>query len=159
MSFEKRGVEVMRMPDIREWIEVMRYFHGLYNVAIFSAFVYQGWMGWKIRQERLAGTSQGAFVGRHRRNGPILALLAVLGYLAGNALVYLDTGHLYAYPFHAANGAGIVVLVLAAYLMSRRIRGAASPWRTPHLAAGVLILSLYVIQAALGLAILQKLQG
>ena len=38
----------------KEWLDVLRIGHGAYNAIIALAFVYQGWLGLKIRRERKA---------------------------------------------------------------------------------------------------------
>ncbi len=143
------------MTAAREWLDILRYLHGSYNTIIFFAFLYQSWSGWNIRKERLAGGNRTiSLVSRHRKNGPVLALLAVMGYVAGDALTYLDKGYLFQFPFHALTGLGIVFFIMLTFLTSRRIRGLLSPWRTPHFVMGLVILFFYVIQELLGLDIL-----
>lgn len=143
------------MIVLREWLDVFRYFHGAYNAIIFVAFLYQGWIGWNIRSERLTGGHRNRLLAsRHRKNGPILVLLAPLGYVAGATLAYMDKGHIFEFPFHDLTGLCIVFLIVLTFLISRQIRGPQTPWRTIHFVVGLIILSLYVIQALLGMNIL-----
>ena len=138
-----------------EWLDVLRIGHGAYNAAVAIAFFLQARLGLRIRRERIAGgTRDLAAVKKHRGRGPLLAVLGVLGYLAGSMLIYLDKGHLFAYPFHHGVGLGLVALLAATVFISREIRGAESPWRTRHLALGIAILILYLVQLYLGLNIL-----
>lgn len=139
----------------REWMDLLRIFHGAYNALIALALLYQGWLGWKIRQMRIAGGAKDfTTIARHRVNGPILAALGILGYAAGVTLIYLDKGHLFEFRFHHLVGLSIVVLLLATFLVSRKIKGPDSPWRTPHFLLGLAILSAYLVQLFLGLNIL-----
>jgi hypothetical protein len=143
------------MIVLREWLDFIRYLHGSYNAIIFFALLYQGWIGWTIRRERLSGGNRNmSFVGRHRKTGPVLTLLAILGYFAGVALVFIDKGHIFEFLFHAVTGLCIVCFITITVLISRQIKGTQSPWRNPHSVVGLIILSLYAIQILLGLNIL-----
>lgn len=142
-----------------QWLrQVMPYLalgHGLFNLLVFGIFVRQGWLGLAIRRARRSGASLPfTAIRSHRRTGPVAALLGGAGFLAGVLLVFLDKGHLIEYPLHLAVGSVIVSALVALYIMSRRITGAVSPYRTPHAALGLALLGLYVIQAVLGLGIL-----
>lgn len=129
--------------------------HGLFNLSVFGLFVRQGWLGLAIRRARRSGASLPfAAIRRHRRTGPVAALMGGAGFLAGVLLVFLDKGRLIEYPLHLAVGSVIVLTLVALYIMSRRIIGADSPYRTPHAALGLVLLGLYVVQAVLGLGIL-----
>jgi hypothetical protein len=139
----------------REWMDLLRILHGSYNAIVALAFMYQGWLGLKIRSERKTGGARNFdVVRRHRGRGPALALLGILGYVAGATLITIDKGHLFAFPRHHIAGAGIVLLLTVAFLISKKIRGLASPWRTRHFIAGVAMLCLYAAQIFLGLNIL-----
>ena len=129
--------------------------HGLFNLSLFAIFVYQGRLGWLIRRNRQAGSPpEVAKVRRHRALGPILAALMPIGYLAGLLLSYLDYGVWTQYPFHLAGGSLLVTAVTATWFISRKIRGAHSPWRTPHFVLGLAILVIFVCQVLLGLNVL-----
>jgi len=70
----------------KEWLDVLRIGHGAYNALVAVAFVYQGWLGLKIRRERKAGAGGARdfdVVKKHRSRGPLLVLLGILGYAAG----------------------------------------------------------------------------
>lgn len=78
----------------REWIDLFRVLHGAYNTLVALAFLYQGWLGLKIRKAEKSGdTKDFGVIKRHRGNGPVLVLLGILGYLAGATLIYIDKGH------------------------------------------------------------------
>jgi hypothetical protein len=133
----------------------LRYIHGIYNSLIILLFLYQGWLGLRIRRERIQGrppTSR--IVRRHRKLGPMLVPLGVFGYLAGPAILYLRTGHIFEYPLHFVNGSVVVLLIMATSFISKKIKGRESPWRTPHLVAGIFVLALYIVQAFLGIGVL-----
>jgi hypothetical protein len=133
----------------------LRYIHGIYNALIILLFLYQGWTGLKIRRERMQGKPPTVrIIKRHRKLGPVLVLLGVLGYLAGPTFLYLRIGHIFEYPLHFINGSLIVLLIITTFFISKRIKGRESPWRTPHLAVGICIIVLYFFQAFLGIGIL-----
>ncbi|MDD3619723.1 MAG: DUF4079 domain-containing protein [Desulfobulbaceae bacterium] len=129
--------------------------HGLFHLGLFAAFVYQGRLGWSIRRRRLGGQGADFSVVRlHRTLGPILAVLLPIGYLAGLILSYLHHNIWTKYPLHLASGSLLVAAVAATWLISRRIRGAALPWRTAHFILGLAILILFLWQIYLGLNVL-----
>jgi len=129
--------------------------HGLFNVFVAVLFFYQGWLGLTIRRARRSQASIpiGA-VRRHRKTGPGLASLGVLGFLVGLILAIIDTGRILFYPLHLFIGLTIVILLIGTFLISRRIKRPVSPYRTPHFILGICILLLYIIQSFLGLGIL-----
>lgn len=135
--------------------ESLKILHGSYNFVVMCLFFYQGWLGLSIRRARRAaapypvGTAR-----RHRKNGPALAVLSGLGLLTGLTLVLIDTGKLLEYPPHLFAGLAICLLVISTYRVSRKIKGPASPFRTPHLVLGIGILVLYVAQSFLGVGVL-----
>jgi hypothetical protein len=135
-----------------EYLEII---HGLYNLVVVFLFFYQGWLGLKIRRERIrGGTRDFSVVKKHRQNGPVFSLLGLLGFLAGLALVYIDKGYLLTYPLHLFVGLGLVLLIGLSYLLSKRIKGPEPSIRTTHFIIGLFLLSLYVIQVFIGLDVL-----
>ena len=128
--------------------------HVLFSSALFLALAYQGLLGWRIRHKRVAGVLQDfSVVKRHRALGPILATLLPFGYLAGLITAYLHKGLWVRYPGHLVGGTVLLAVVFSAFLASKRIRGAQSPWRTSHFALGVLALCAFLVQIYLGLNI------
>ncbi len=138
----------------REWIEPLRLLHGGYNALVAVALLYQGWLGLKIRKARKSGGGEFRSIRRHRRNGPVLVILGILGYAAGATLIVIDKGHLFEYRAHHLMGSAIVVLLATTFIVSRKIRGPFSPWRTLHFLLGMAIIAAYVVQLFLGLNIL-----
>jgi hypothetical protein len=135
-------------------VSVLQLAHVFTNSALFLAFTYQGVLGWRIRSRRVAGVLQDfSVVKRHRALGPILATLLPIGYLLGLTAAYLHKGVWAYYPAHLAVGTTLLVVVATAVLVSKRIRGAQSPWRTPHGALGFLLLCTFLVQIYLGLNI------
>jgi Protein of unknown function (DUF4079) len=106
------------------------------------------------KREEQGGQRNPALIRRHRRGGPVFALMGMAGYLAGAVLVFIDKGHLVEFPLHLMTGSGIVLLITTAFILSRKIKGSASPWRTPHFIVGLFILLLYLLQTYIGLNIL-----
>lgn len=138
-----------------EWIGIIRVLHGAYNALLALAFLYQGWLGLKIRKVRRTGDAKDfGVIRRHRGNGPVLALLGILGYVAGAILITIDKGHFFEYRGHHVMGLSIVILLATMFLVSQKIKGPVSPWRTPHLLLGLTILGAYLVQLLLGLNIL-----
>jgi hypothetical protein len=139
----------------KQAIAYLKYAHGSFNTLMFLLFLYQGSLGLKIRSQRLTGGPLSVeAVRRHRKAGPVLAPLGVMGFLAGLGLVYLDHKHALEYPIHFLVGAAIALSIISTFFVSRKIRGPGSAWRRPHLALGVLILFLYSVQLLLGASML-----
>jgi hypothetical protein len=129
--------------------------HGLFNGAVAILFFYQGFLGLRIRHARRAKAPMPlAAVRRHRKNGRIFLFLGLAGFLIGFVLVFIDAGRPFAYPLHFSVGLAISLLLISTYIVSRKIKGPDSPYRTPHFILGLAILTLYVIQIRLGLGIL-----
>lgn len=146
----------MQYPLIdKDVLVYLRMLHGIYNTCMLLLFVYQGWLGiiiWRARHAKLS--SPFSEIRRHRRYGPILAVMGGFGFLAGITLVLFDTGRILEYPYHFFTGLVIVILLIAAWILSRMIKGSASPYRLPHFIVGAAILCLYFIEAGLGLDVL-----
>ncbi|MFH1480531.1 MAG: DUF4079 family protein [Pseudomonadota bacterium] len=139
----------------REWIDLFRVLHGAYNALVALAFLYQGWLGLKIsKAEKSVDTKDFGVIKRHRGNGPVLILLGILGYLAGATLIYIDKGHFFEYRVHHLVGLSILILLATTFLVSRKIKGFVSPWRTPHFLLSSVMLGAYLVQLFLGLNIL-----
>lgn len=133
---------------------ILQIAHVICNSALFFAFVYQGLLGKRIRSRRTAGILQDfQSVRKHRALGPILAILLAVGYFVGLITAYLNRGTWMRYPGHLAGGTVLLVVAYSAVLVSRRIRGAQSPWRTVHFELGLLLLGVFLAQIFLGLNI------
>jgi hypothetical protein len=118
-------------------------------------FLYQGRLGFRIRRDRREHAPLSLpVIKRHRRAGPVLAMMGGLGFFAGLTLVLLDTGNVLEYQLHFFTGLSIVVLLIATYRISRDIKGPDSPFRTTHFALGVAILCLYLVNMFLGIGVL-----
>ncbi len=133
----------------------LRLVHGAYNSSVIALVLYHAWLGIRIRRQRLAGKPLPfPLIKKHRKLGPIIVVLGVAGFFIGLTLVLVHTGRLMEYPAHLFTGLAIVVLLLATFFISRRIKGQNSPFRTPHFIIGILILCLYLVEALLGLGVL-----
>lgn len=146
----------MKYPLVSgELLSGLRLFHGLYNTVVIALFLYHGWTGVSIRRARKSGKPLPfAVIRRHRKLGPILAGMGVLGFFIGFSTVILHTGNVLEYPGHLFTGVAIVMLLLITAFLSRRIKGQDSPYRTPHLIIGCSILCLYLVQMILGIGVL-----
>ncbi|HAK89167.1 MAG: hypothetical protein A2077_00670 [Nitrospirae bacterium GWC2_46_6] len=138
----------------KQLIAYLKLLHGTYNTAMMLLFMYQGLLGLRTRRNRMRGRQDFRLIKRHRKLGPILALTGPAGFIAGMIVIYLDKGRIMEYPLHFLTGLSIALLTAATFLISRKIKGPDSPWRTPHLMIGIFILCLYIIQVTLGLGIL-----
>jgi hypothetical protein len=139
----------------KQVIPYLRIAHGTFNTLVMLLFIYQGFLGLKIRKMRLLKQPPPlSTVKKHREMGPVLTFLGVAGFGVGLTLVYLHFGRFFKFPLHFITGSAIALLILGAYFVSRKIKGPDSKWRTPHFVIGVSIICLYVLQAFLGLDIL-----
>lgn len=139
----------------RDFIPDLRIAHGSFNMIVMFLFLYQGWLGLTIRSRRKSGGSPiFKIIKRHRKSGPILVLLGVIGFFAGLTLAYLDHGRVFKYPSHFMMGSLIALSLVTTFIISKQIRSNEPPWRTPHFTLGLFIISFYIIQIFLGLGIL-----
>ena len=136
------------------FIDISKLAHGSFNALLALVFLYQARMGLSIRRGRKRGEPQLKAMRRHRRLGPFLVCMGLLGYCLGLILVSIDTGRLLEYPPHLVVGSVIVLFLLGQYALSKKIKGPESPWRTPHLANGVGLICLYVLQIVIGIGVL-----
>jgi hypothetical protein len=137
-------------------VSALQFAHVFSNGALFLALAYQGRLGWRIRNTRVTGVLQDFSVAkRHRALGSVLATLLPVGYLTGLTTAYIHKGLWLRYPGHLAVGTVLLAIVFSVVLTSRGIRGIQSPWRTPHFALGLLLLSSFLVQIYLGLNILR----
>jgi len=136
-------------------VPYLKYAHGLYNILVIMLFLFQGWLGLKIRHGRISGNPQEVkFVRRHRKVGPAFAIMGIFGFIGGIGTAYLSEGEIFEYPFHFLTGLTISSLIILTFLISRKIRGRESPWRNPHYIIGIVIITLYFFQAFLGIGML-----
>ncbi|RJR17620.1 MAG: DUF4079 family protein [Nitrospiraceae bacterium] len=135
----------------RELITYLKLFHGAFNSLVILLFFYQGILGVRIRK---AKNKPVHIIRRHRKTGPVIAVLGTLGFLAGIVVIFLDTGRILKYPPHFLLGLIIVLLIATTFTISRKIKGPDPYWRNRHYALGVLIILLYFVQAFLGLGVL-----
>jgi cytochrome b561 len=108
-----------------------------------------------IRRARMAhGPLPFPVIKRHRKGGPVLSALGIVGFCIGFTLVMLDSGKVLQFPLHFVVGCVIVFCLIATFIISRKIKGPDSPYRTPHFYLGIAILCLYLINVVLGLGVL-----
>jgi hypothetical protein len=140
---------------LNEYLDVLKILHGSYNTLVMFLFFYQGLIGLKIRRERIQGKTRNfSLIRKHRKAGPILAILGILGFFLGLALVQIDKGHLVQYPLHFLVGLLLVALIVLMYFISRKIKGLESSFRAYHFAMGLLLMVLYIVQVFIGLDVL-----
>jgi Protein of unknown function (DUF4079) len=138
----------------KETIAYMKLAHGIYNFVMMLLFMYQGSLGLQIRSLRKKDSIIPPIVSRHRKQGPALTLLSIIGFLSGTAVIAIDTGKILKYPLHLAVGFVVVVLIITTFFISKKIKGRNSGWRTPHFVTGIAILFLYVVQVLIGIGLL-----
>jgi uncharacterized protein DUF4079 len=146
----------MQFPLIsRELISILKLVHGGYNLSVMLLFFYHARNGLMIRRARTGNTPLPfQEIKRHRRMGPVLALLGAGGFSAGVGLVLLDTGNIFEHPAHLFVGTAIVSLLLLTYRISRKIAGPSSLERDLHYRLGLAILALYLVNVVLGIGVL-----
>ncbi|ADH86423.1 DUF4079 family protein [Desulfurivibrio alkaliphilus] len=129
--------------------------HGIFMALLLVMFFYQARLGRRIRIRRQAGESpEGAIIRRHRRLGPWLALLCLLGFSGGLLIVFMNMGRVAVHPPHLLLGLAIILTLGGIYAASRQIRPRETLWRHRHRRLGILLLSLYPVQLLLGLVVL-----
>lgn len=138
----------------KEIIAYLKIFHGLYNSLMIFLFLYQGFLGLRIRRERKTGSRSFHIIKRHRRLGPILTIGSMIGFFAGIFIVFINHRHIFHYPLHFMIGLLIILSVSNTFFISKKIKADDSKFRDIHFRLGLFILSLYIIQAFLGLGIL-----
>ncbi len=146
----------MQYPLIdRQLLAYLRLVHATYNTLVIALFFYHARLGIAIRRARRAHAPLPfQSIRRHRKGGPVLAGLGVLGFFIGFTLVMLDTGNVFEYAAHFLVGLTIALSIIATVFVSRRIQGPDSPSRTPHLILGIAILCFYLSEAFLGIGAL-----
>ncbi len=131
------------------------YAHGLYNLLIIFLFLYQGWLGFKIRRDRMRDNPTAVkILKKHRKLGPIFSILGLIGFLSGLTVAYIAYRQFFTSNLHFIAGSIITILIAINYLFSRKIQGVESLWRVAHFVTGVTLICLYFIQAFLGVVIL-----
>jgi hypothetical protein len=142
---------------MHDFIPYLKYLHGLFNGFVAILFIYQAWLGLTIRKHRVAGRAPTvSVIKRHRKMGPILALMGIAGFFAGATIVYLHEGRIFEHPIHFIIGLSIAALIFTTYLISKKIKLGESTFRTPHFFVGIAIICLYFIQAFIGLSMLLR---
>ena len=139
----------------KELIGDLRLVHGAFNSLVTILFLYQGWLGWQIRRRRKGNRApQATFIRRHRKFGPILVLVGLVGFSSGLVLIYLDIGRIAKFPLHLATGSVIGLLLVTTFAISKKIKFSQPDWRLVHFLLGLSILCLYLVQLFLGLNVL-----
>ncbi len=138
----------------KQIIDYLKLLHGFYNSMVIVVFIYQGFLGLRIRKGRKAGSHPSHIIKRHKRLGPILTIASMIGFLSGAVIVFIDHGHIYKYPLHFITGLLIVLSVVTVFLISKKIKSIDSKFRDIHFRLGIFILCLYIIQAFFGLGLL-----
>jgi hypothetical protein len=139
----------------RDLITMLKLFHGLFNVTVMCLFFYHARNGLLIRRARTAKAPLPLHaIKRHRRMGPVLAMMGGAGFFVGLCLVMLDSGKVFLYPSHLLTGLAIVLLLFSAYRVSKKIAGPAARERDLHYRLGLAILALYLVNVFLGVGVL-----
>jgi len=137
------------------FVPYLRYAHGLFNSCVIILFIFQAFLGLKIRKIRKNGNAPDfKLIRKHRNFGPVVAITGIAGFFGGMVLVYFDEGHILEYPLHFSTGLIISCLIITNVLISKKIRGIDSPWRNPHFFVGVSIICLLLFQGFLGIGVL-----
>ena len=154
MIFFENGAMTFPLID-KNLLPGLRLAHGIFNAGMMLVFLYQGWTGYSIRRARMSGGPLPfLLIKRHRKTGPVAAVLGACGFLFGLVLVMLDRGRILEYPSHFAGGGVLVLLIAAVYGVSRGIQGPDSPLRSRHAGLGIALLLAYLIEVFLGIGVL-----
>lgn len=139
----------------KQTIEYLKLVHGTYNTLVMLLFFYHASLGFRIRRQRKSGGQFPASAVRiHRRQGPVLLGLGILGFFAGLGLTLIDKGHALHHPLHFFVGLSAVAVLITTYTISRRITAREVRLRNTHWHLGLLLLALYGLQFLIGLGIL-----
>ena len=138
----------------KEIIVYMRYMHGAFNTLVALMVFSQFALGLRLMKARKHGSSDPQRSRRHRRLGPLVVAAGLLGFTAGTTLIVLDKGRVLVYPFHFATGALIALMLLSAFLLSKKISPESARVRILHGRVGIAIAALYLAQVILGLGVL-----
>lgn len=140
----------------KEVLSSLRLAHGAFNIVVMLLFWYQAWMGMKIRKARRLTREALPFnlIRRHRKSGPVYAGMALFGYLFGIVIVFLHERHFLEHPVHFFTGTALIVVITISIVLSRRIQGQQSAFRTAHFISGVFLLVLFFLQVLFGLGVL-----
>ena len=133
----------------------LRLGHALFNSVVFLLFIYQAYLGLSMRRARLAGNIDVNKIQKHVRNGPIWAILAILGYTAGLVIVTLDQGRPFSFPLHLIVGSFLIILIITTFIISQ-IMTNDQRLRDTHRRIGIGIITLYLFQALIGVGILSS---
>ena len=148
----------MQMPygeTFQSVISSIKYAHGSFNAILLLIFLYQGWLGLRIRGRRKSGKpSEVQFAVRHRNLGMFLPFLVIAGFGGGIGAVFLSLDDFFVYPVHFLNGLALSFLVVATSLISKKIRARENEWRNIHYYIGVTIIFLFAVQVYFGLSML-----
>ena len=146
----------MQYPLIdRQLLSSLRLVHGGFNTFVVLLFFYHARLGITIRRARMArGPLPFPMIKRHRKGGPVLAALGIAGFCIGFTLVMLDSGKVLQFPAHFLVGCTIVLCLITTFVLSRKIKGPDSPYRTPHFYLGIATLCLYLVNVVLGIGVL-----
>lgn len=146
----------MEYPLINKYLlSELRLAHGIFNILLLVAFLEHARLGLKIRRARTSASPLPfPAIKRHRKGGPVFAVLTLAGYAFGIFLVLVRTGKLFENPEHLLFGTLLVLLAGTNVFLSARIKGQHSPYRSRHFAAGLALLFVFVVQVLLGIGIL-----
>ncbi len=138
----------------KEAIMYLRYVHGAFNLSVAGLVIYQFRLGRGLMKARVAGQADPQKRKKHMRIGPVAVAAGILGFLAGNILIFVDKGRLMEYPIHSLAGTLIALGLVSVFLLSRKIAAGDTLKRTLHGRVGMALVALYLVQVLLGLGIL-----
>jgi len=153
-SIDANGIPRVEVIHDKQTMVYFKLLHGLYNSMVIALFIYQGFLGLRIRRQRKVSMPAFNLSKRHIRLGPILVIGSMIGFFSGVLVVFIDHGYIFKYPLHFITGLLIILSVVTIFLISKKIKATDYVWRNVHFRLGIFILCLYFIQAFLGLVIL-----
>jgi len=142
-----------------ELIILLKYSHATFNALVFFLCCLQGLLGWRIRHLRQTGAAPiPQIIKSHRKIGPILTALGILGVFGGLILGF--TLHQFPVTYnpyvriHLSIALILGPLLVCTFFSSKQIKSINSTWRSYHALLGLVVFCFYCLQVTLGLLVL-----
>ncbi len=138
----------------KETIMYLKYLHGFFNLSVAGLVLYQYRLGASIRKIRLNNASAPQEMKKHLKLGPFAVALGILGFVAGNIIIFMDKARVLVYPVHFISGGLIAFGLVYLFILSRKMIAGDISNRSLHGKVAMVVVALYLMQILLGLGIL-----